>query len=307
MEGLFDLDHGESPAKLIQTAPPFVGRQQELALLERTLQEMAGGRPRVTLIVGDAGIGKTRLLQEVRSMAVRYGAQIGYGRCYEDLALPYLPFVEALHPLLDQNREETGHTLNLDAEALGQLFHQAQLPSAAAALSIAVQADQDKLRLLLGVSGTILKLAQRCPTLFIVDDLHWADQPSLELFGYLAFTLAEAAVRGQVPLLILGAYRPVEPEERLARLIARLQREPICQTFTISGLSETEIKSLIQGLGQARPSHQLTAAVSVATQGNPLFVQEVLHHHSVAGLTPGWPRCRRAPSGHRLLSSPMPA
>jgi len=196
MQGLFELDHGKSPAKLVQIAPPFVGRKQELALLERSLQEMAGGQPRVTLIAGEAGIGKTRLLQEVRSMAVRHGAQIGYGRCYEDLALPYLPFVEALHPLLDQNREETGRTLDLDAEILGQLSHQVRLPSAGSGSSVAVQADQDKLRLLLAVSGTILKLARRCPTLFILDNLHWADQPSLELFSYLAFTLAETAVRG---------------------------------------------------------------------------------------------------------------
>ena len=278
MQGLYEVDHRESPATLVRIAPPFVGRKQELAWLEHSLQEMAGGQPRVMLIAGEAGIGKTRLLQEVRLMAVRHGAQVGYGRCYEDLALPYLPFVEALHPLLEHIREDTGRTLGLDADVLGQLFRQARLPSAGAGPSMAVQADQDKLRLLLAVSGTIIKLAQGCPTLFIVDDLHWADQPSLELFGYLAFTLAEAAMRGQVPLLIFGAYRPVEPEERLSRLIARLQREAICQTFTLSGLSEPEIQSLIQGLGHSRPSHQLTATVSGATQGNPLFVQEVLHH-----------------------------
>src|SRR5262245_12152972 len=149
MQGLFELDHGDSPAQLAQITPPFVGRKQELALLERSLQEMAAGRPRIMLIAGDAGIGKTRLLQEVRSMAVRHGAQICYGRCYEDLALPYLPFVEALHPLSDQNHEGTGHSLDLDAEVLNQLFHQVRLPSADSGSSMAVQADQDKLRLLL--------------------------------------------------------------------------------------------------------------------------------------------------------------
>src|SRR5262249_17295291 len=109
------------------------------------------------------------------------------------------------------------------------------------------------------------------------DDLHWADQPSLDLFSHLVFTIADTAVREPVPLFIVGVYRPVEPHERLARTIAQFQREDICQTLELSGLAEAQVNELIQGLGLARPSHQLVATVSQATQGNPLFIQEVLH------------------------------
>src|SRR6266511_2139186 len=93
------------------------------------------------------------------------------------------------------------------------------------------------------------------------DDLHWADGSSLDLFGHLAFTVADMAVREPVPLLIVGTARPVEREERLARLIAPLQREDICQTLTLSGLNETGIHELVQGMGLARPptARQLSA------------------------------------------------
>jgi tetratricopeptide (TPR) repeat protein len=138
------------------------------------------------------------------------------------------------------------------------------------------QAEQDKLRLFLAVAHTIVTLAQRCPTLLVMDDLHWADHPSVDLFGHLAFTVADTAMREPVPLLLIGTYRLVEAEERLARLIARLQREAIFQTLALPGLDESGIQELIQGLGLARPSHQLIATVREATQGNPLFIQEVL-------------------------------
>ena len=81
---------------LVRMVPPFVGRREELVWLESVLQEVLAGQPRVVLILGEAGIGKTRLLYEVRSDILRRGLQIGYGRCYEDLTLPYLPFVEVL-------------------------------------------------------------------------------------------------------------------------------------------------------------------------------------------------------------------
>jgi class 3 adenylate cyclase/DNA-binding NarL/FixJ family response regulator len=141
-----------------------------------------------------------------------------------------------------------------------------------------VQSDQGKLQLFLAVSRATVTLAQGCPTLFVVDDLHWADPLSLDLFGHLVYTVADTAVRESVPLLILGTHRPVEPETRLARMLARFQREAIYQTFALTGLKESDTHELIRGMGLGRPSHQLIATITAATQGNPLFIQEVLHH-----------------------------
>jgi predicted ATPase len=212
-------------------------------------------------------------------MAMDRGISVCYGRCYEDLALPYLPFVEALRAQFEQAPEDVEHTLGADTEVIiGQLLHHGGEPPPVASLSMPAQADQEKLRLFLAVSRATVTLAQRRPTCFVVDDLHWADPFSLDLFGHLVFTVADTAVREVVPLLILGTHRPVDPKTRLARLIARFQREAICQTLELSGLPEPETHELIRALGLVRPSHQLIATINEATQGNPLFIQEIFHH-----------------------------
>jgi predicted ATPase len=86
------------------------------------------------------------------------------------------------------------------------------------------------------------------------------------------------AGREPVPLLIIATYRPAELETRVARVLARFEREHLCQTLALPGLDESEVRQLIRGLGLVRPPQQLTATVSAATRGNPLFIQEVLHH-----------------------------
>ena len=273
-----ELDRGKNLASLVRIAPPFVGRRQELDWLVHVLQEATSGHPRVVLIPGEAGIGKTRLLQEARSIAQHYATQIGYGRCYEDLTLPYLPFVGILHPFLEHLPPDVERTLGAEVGLIRRLLNHGGASISAGTPSASAEADQEKLRLFLAVSRVTITLARRCPALLIVDDLHWADRSSLDLFGHLVFTVADAAVRESVPLLIVGTYRPAEPETRLARLIARMQRETICQTIALSGLNDDEIRELIQALGLTRPSQQLTATVSEATRGNPLFIQEVLHH-----------------------------
>lgn len=234
------------------------------------------GRPSVVLIEGESGIGKTRFLHEVRGIAQRLQMQVCFGRCSEDLALPYRPFVESLLPELDALADGEPAAPGLDA--IRQLRHRPEAPLAVPESSLPGQADQDKLQLFLAVGQGTVRRAQRGPLMLVIDDLHWADRLSLDLFDHLALGVAEAAARERVPLVIVGTYRPPEPGDRLSRLIARLQREQISRSFTLHGLSEPEIHQLIGGLGLAHPSHQLTATVSEATQGNPLFVQEVFEH-----------------------------
>lgn len=270
-------DHGESPSRE-KGLPPFVGRTHELALLDRWFQDAAGGHPRVVLIQGDAGIGKTRLLQEAMSIARRLRMEICFGRSYEDLALPYLPFVEGLLPQLEQMPDDIRQSIGADIQIIGQLLHRPGPLPPETRPSISGQADHEKLQLFRAVGRATVKFAQSRPMLFVVEDLHWADRLSLDLFDHVAFTVVDTATKEPVPLVIIGTHRQLPSEERLSRLSARLQREDICRTITLGGLNELEIHELIGGLGVARPSHQLTVTVSDATHGNPLFVQEVLHH-----------------------------
>ena len=269
---------GDGASSADKGGPPFVGRAQELALLERWFEDAAAGHPRVVLVQGEAGIGKTRLLHEAMAIARRLGMDVGLGRCYEDLALPYLPFHEILLPRLEQLPDEARASLGIDRETIGQLLHRAGTPSPEARPVLAGQVDHEKLQLFLAVGHATVKFAQRRPMLLMVEDLHWADRMSLDLFDHVAFTAADTAAREPVPIVIIGTYRPLVPEERLGRLIARLQREEVCRSLSLDGLTEGEIHQLIGGLGVLSPSHQLTATVNDATHGNPLFIQEVMHH-----------------------------
>jgi len=271
------FDRGKRPSSLGRVVPPFVGRRREAEQLAQWLAEAAAGRPRVVLIEGDAGIGKTRFLQEVRSIAQRLQFHACFGRCSEDLALPYLPFVESLLPELDKL---TGaeQLPGPEQDVIRQLLNRGDWPEAAPGPPLPGQADQNRLHLFVAVGRCTVRLARRQPLLLVVDDLHWADRLSLDLFDHLALTVAAVQAQDPVPLVIVGTFRPPEPGDRLARLVARLQREQIYRSFILHGLTDPEIHELIGGLGLVHASHQLTATVSEATQGNPLFVQEVLDH-----------------------------
>jgi class 3 adenylate cyclase/tetratricopeptide (TPR) repeat protein len=269
---------GGGPSSLGRGMPPFVGRTKELESLEHWFQDAASGRPRVVLIQGEAGIGKTRLLQEAMSIARGLRMEVWFGRCYEDLALPYLPFVEYLLPRLEQMPEDTRRSIDADFQLVTRLLQRAGTPPPEARPSMSGPADHEKLQLFLAVGHATVRFAQNRPMLFVIEDLHWADRLSLDLLEHVAFTVADTATKEPVPLVIVGTHRPLAPEDRFSRLAARLQREEVCRTITLSGLNEPEIHDLIGGLGVARPSHQLTVTVRDATHGNPLFIQEVMHH-----------------------------
>ena len=255
----------------------FVGREPQLQQLERFLQEAIDGRPRLVLLLGEAGIGKTRLLRELRSRASRRDTQVLYGRCHEDLGLPYLPFEEALRPQFEEPREDVDRAIDADRQFIAQvLLHKA--PATISEQPASSESDLDRLRLFLAMSRLVIGLARLQPIVLLLDDLHWADGSSLSLFSHLIFAVAEAAAQGPLPILIIGTYRPIEPGHDLSRVIARLQREEICESVELSGLSEPEMHQLLRALGLARPSQQLASTISQATGGNPLFIQEVLHH-----------------------------
>jgi len=252
----------------VAAPPPFVGRHRELELLEHCLNDAIGGSPRFALLGGDAGIGKSRLLKELRAVADRQGVQVFYGRCSEGLHLPYLPFVEMLEAPLRE-------TLGPDAEALRRLL---QGGSASASPEAAVSTSgSEQLLLFRAVSRACVAIAQRRATMLVLEDLHWADRSTIDLLQHIVFTLADAAMREPVPLLLAATYRSAEADERLARTVSRLRREDIALILEVGGLDEAEVDALMHRLGLAEPTHQLVRAISDTARGNPLFIQELVH------------------------------
>src|SRR5262245_49107279 len=124
MDSPSEIDPGTSLASLVRVSPPFVGRRREFDWLIRGLTDATGGQPRLILIPGDAGIGKTRLLLEVQAQARQRGMQVGVGRCYEDLALPYLPFIGAWRTLLEDVSPDVTRALGSDLDVIRRLVRQ---------------------------------------------------------------------------------------------------------------------------------------------------------------------------------------
>src|SRR5262249_45615237 len=150
--------------------------------------------------------------------------QFFYSRCYEDLTLPYLPLVEALASLLQAARQVSTEA-EADAAIIQRLLDRGTAFAPATRDPPMQQAHQDKLRLFLAVSRTIVTLARHGCMVFAVDDLHWADRSSIDLFVHLSFAVADASLRDPVPLMLVGSHRPTSAADPLFRMLARLRRE----------------------------------------------------------------------------------
>ncbi len=236
-------------------ASQFVGRRAQLEHIEQDLYHLMTGQPRVVLMQGIAGVGKTRFLEQIRTMAGRLGLQVYAGHSDETLTQPYAPFAD-LMPWLEADQSPTLQQAASDHGEAG------------------------KLRLMMTVTRVATTLALQTPTLLLVDDLHVADPSSLDLFAYLAFSLAEHRT---TPLLLLGSYRPVPPGTRLGRLLDRLRQEAMTREMELLGIDEVETRALLRALGVVRPTRQLVRAVYEATHGIPLFIEEMIPHLMQSG------------------------
>jgi hypothetical protein len=185
-------------------------------------------------------------------------------------------FFEALRIPMQRNADELQRKLGEGAILVRRFF--AQDSFLAVAERGVGSSRQDKTRLFLALSRAIVTLAGLGPTVLLLDDLHWADRSSLDLLAHLVFAVQVASAHERVSLLMVAAFRPGEPGTYLARVVDRLRREEIRSTVELEGFESGQVRELIEGLGISRASHQLVAFLVEATRGNPLFVEELLHH-----------------------------
>ncbi len=254
----------ELPAPLAGHGNAFVGRVQDRAALAAAWERAAAGDRQMLLIAGEPGIGKTRLISEVAAAAHRGGGTVLYGRCYEEALIPYQPFVEAL--------AGAGHDLTgmvPDTESAG-------LPNFVGALD---GPHNDRYLLFEAVVGVLAELADRAPLLLAIDDLHWADKPSLMLLQY----LTRSAQR--LPLLVLGAYRETDlaRDHPLSDMLAELRSERAYTRMVLRGLDGDELADLVADRAGHDAPHEFVAALHAETEGNPFFTEEVLIHLTESG------------------------
>ncbi|WP_089717513.1 AAA family ATPase, partial [Candidatus Entotheonella palauensis] len=273
-----ELARPRGSARPRQPVSPFVGRSSYLSWFEYALKDALMGRPTALFLEGEAGMGKTRLVKVIQDMAQTHGFQVYAGRCAEDLSLPYMPFIRALRGPWRQLATELEPDLDVDARRINQWLQLEAAPPVAAGLLPTDAGEQDKLQLFLAVARMFIMLAQRQPVLLVLDDLHWADALSLELFAHVIFTIADMPEDEAAPLMFIGTHRPVPPQGHLAHALARFRREEICEFLDLPGLDEGEIHLLLHGLGLERASQQLVHTLYEVTSGNPLFIQELLQY-----------------------------
>jgi class 3 adenylate cyclase len=261
----------------------FVARERERAALHAALEAAgADGLRRIGVVSGEPGIGKTSLAAAFARDAHELGAVVLYGRCDEDRAIPYQPWLDAVahlctHAPLELLREH----IEMRGGGLARL-----VPELAARVELPARHDLDsetEQYLLFGsVVDLLWRAAMSAPLVVVLDDLHWADRGSLLLLKY--FVSAERPTRS----LVVAVYRDsdLSTSDALSDTLASLYREPGVELFALDGLGESELLALLE----ATAGHELEAdgrllrdMLLAETDGNPFFATETLRHLAETG------------------------
>jgi class 3 adenylate cyclase/tetratricopeptide (TPR) repeat protein/energy-coupling factor transporter ATP-binding protein EcfA2 len=255
---------------------PVVGREAELARLSAALVEAAAGRGEVVMVTGEAGIGKTRLMEELAERAEHQGMTVLAGRCFDtDWAPPYGAFVEAVGALVAaSDHDELRADLGPGAAFLAQLVPAIRKTLPDLPEPALVQPGEERFRLLDAAAQLLVARSQRAPLLVCLEDLHWADQGTVAMLRH----VARFAARNR--LLVLGTYRDAEivAGHPLADALGALPRETAYETLHLGGLSAAGVASLLSVLGEHDVEEKVGTAWARQTDGNPFFVKELAQH-----------------------------
>jgi predicted ATPase len=267
--------------------PIMVGREDELAQLQSCYTHVSEGQRRVIFVAGEAGIGKTTFVQAfLDSIAQEETASVGRGQCVEQYGAgePYMPVLEALSRLgQEPGGERVIELLNRFAPTW-----LAQMPELLTREErVRLQSEMQSVtqqRMLREMTHALEALAAETPLVLLLEDLHWSDFSTLELISALARRSETAR------LLIVGTYRPVEMlahDHPLRAMKQELELHRYCEELRLKLLSEEDVASYLAtrfSSNGSRPSDTLAAAIHERTDGNPLFMINVIDYLVNAGL-----------------------
>ena len=281
----------ELPAELrARSEVPLVGRRRELAELARVWElarhGVSGPPPtpgegtgRIVVVVGEAGIGKTSLAAQLARRAHEDGGVVLAGHAPEEVLAPYQPFLEALrHYFATAPIAQLRAAVSEYGPELARLVPELRRRVPDLPPPLPGEPDSERYRLFEAVVGMLTAISANTPILLVLDDLHWADRPTLLLLRHLA--------RAPQPkrLLILVAYRTEASGEALGDAVADLRREWLITQIDVGGLSERETAELFAMRTGEVPSHVLSRALHAETEGNPFFIEEIARHLVQAGV-----------------------
>jgi len=271
----------DAPLELmVRASATLVGRGSQLDELERWWS--GEERERALLLIGEPGMGKSRLLAEQARRVHEAGGVVLAGHAPEETVVPFQPFLEAIGHYAHNAGERSlraalagwGPELARLVPEIGRRLPELEPASAG-------DPETDRYRLFEAVATMLGAIAASEPLLVVLDDLHWADRATLQLLRHLTRSPLAAGVK------ILGAYRLGEPlPPALGSAVAELRRDGLMRTLELTGLPEAEATQLVTLHAGGTPPRGLMRALYAETEGSPLFLQELVRHLADSGVSP---------------------
>lgn len=233
------------------------------------------GRGQIALISGEAGIGKSRLVKEIKFKTPN-GSMILEGFCSQtESAQPYAPLLDLLRYFLSSHTDQKiTQTLNSSAPQLIKLLPELSLylPDLTSPPSPDADLKQEKLRTFHALAQTLTDLAQSQPLVLIIEDLHWSDSTSFEFLLLLARRIMS------LPIFLIFTYRSDETTPELTHFLAELDRGRLGTELTLKRMSPPEVDSMLRAILDLKTpiSQEFLDVIFPLTEGNPFFIEEIL-------------------------------
>jgi len=271
-----------TPARSPLYRQVFVGRETELRQLQCAFDDAMSGQGSLVMVAGEPGIGKTALCEQLSTYVALRGGKVLVGHCYEEgsLSLPYLAFVEALRSYVltrDVNglREELGTGAVDVARIVSDIKERLKVK-----LRPPGSPEEERYRLMEAVTGFLSNAATVQPLVVILEDLHSSDRGTLEMLTHVSRNLTGNR------LLLVGTYRDIEVDRAhpLSGALAELRRISTFGRVVLRGLNTDEVRRMLESITGQDVPWGIAEAVHHQTEGNPLFVQEVVRYLAEEGL-----------------------
>jgi tetratricopeptide (TPR) repeat protein len=260
----------------------FVGRESEQKQLQDAFNGAISGQGSLMMVVGEPGIGKTALTEQLATWVKLRGGRTLVGHCYEEgsLSLPYLAFVEAMRSyVLDREVKDLREELGTGAADVARIVSEIR-EKLKVKLRPKGDPEEERYRLMQGVSDFLHNAANVQPFLLVLEDLHDADKGTLDMLIHVSRHV------GNSRLLLVGTYRDVEVDRThpLSAALAELRRLATYGRVLLRGLNADEVRRMLESITREEIPWSLAEAVHRQTEGNPLFVQEVVRFLVEEGL-----------------------
>jgi DNA-binding CsgD family transcriptional regulator len=264
--------------------PVMIGRAQDRNTLRLLVNRAKSVQGQIALVSGEAGIGKSRLVAEVKAYAASHDFLLLQGKCFPtDHAIPYAPLLDLLRSFLtSRSLDKSTIEVQLVAQAflpllpdIGDLF----ADGTSLATLTPLDPEQEKRRRFETLAHFLISQTRVSPTLLLMEDLHWSDETSLEFLHYLARRCSAS------PILLLLTYRSDEVHSSLRHFLAQLDRERLAQEISLTRLTRDEVEAMLRAIfALQRSAHvELPDRIYAITEGNPFFVEEMLKSLITAG------------------------